>query len=119
MKVSWAPPDVDGGTSIIEYQLEYKKKTSAVWITVSCNKFTDTTTVAKGLEENTEYEFRVYAENAVGVSDVSTASEAYRTLGTFYASKIIQFIYKSNQLHIVLVIRYLLILLLCLFFLPR
>ena len=82
MKVSWTPPDVEGGTPIIRYLLEYKEKTSSDWITTS-NKFTDSTTVVKGLKENTEYKFRVYAENEIGVSDVSTATEAYRTLGMF------------------------------------
>ena len=83
MKVSWTPPDVDGGSPIIRYLLEYKGKTSSDWITTICNKFTESTTVVKGLKENTEYEFRVYAENEIGASDVSTATEAYRTHGMF------------------------------------
>ena len=83
MKVSWNPPDDDGGTSILGYLLEYKEKANAEWIRINLNKVTDTTTVVEGLKENTEYEFRVFAENAFGMSDASTPSQVYRTLGTF------------------------------------
>ena len=89
MKVSWTPPDVDGGSPIIGYRLEYKEKTSTDWMPVNVNKSTDKTVVVKGLDESSEYQFRVYAENEVGVSDVSITTVAYRTLGTFCASKII------------------------------
>ena len=81
MKISWTPPDVDGGSPIIGYHLDYKEKTSTNWIPVTVNKSTDTTAVIDSLDENTEYDFRVYAENAVGLSDVSTATDGYRTLG--------------------------------------
>ena len=83
MKVFWRPPNVDGGTPILGYLLEYKEKASEDWISDSRNTIPDTTTVVEGLEENTVYEFRVFAENAFGMSDASTPSEVYRTLGTF------------------------------------
>ena len=83
MKVSWTPPDADGGSPIIRYLLEYKEKASSVWITVNLNEFSHNTTIVNGLEEKTQYEFRVYAENEVGLSKVSTASEVYKTLGMF------------------------------------
>ena len=66
MKVSWTPPDVDGGSPIIGYLLEYKEKTSTDWTPVNVDKSTDTTVVVKSLDENTEYRFRVYAENEIG-----------------------------------------------------
>ena len=81
MKVSWTPPEVDGGSLIIRYRLEYKEKISTNWIPVNVNKSTDTTVDVKSLDENTEYQFRVYAENEVGLSDVSTQSDLYKTLG--------------------------------------
>ena len=83
MKISWTPPDADGGSPIIRYLLEYTEKASAVWITVNLNEISHTTTVVNGLEEHTEYEFRVYAENEVGLSEVSISSEFYKTLGMF------------------------------------
>ena len=82
MKVSWTPPDVDGGSPIIGYLLEYKEKTSTDWTPVKVDKSTDTTVVVKSLDENTEYRFRVYAENEIGWSDTSTQSDLYKTLGT-------------------------------------
>ena len=86
MKVSWTAPDLDGGSPIFGYLLEYKDKTSADWLTVNVNKSTDTTVVVKGLDENTEYEFRVYAENEVGRSDPKPAVKGTRTLGKLYES---------------------------------
>ena len=83
MKLSWTPPDSNGGSPIIRYVLEYREKASENW-TQNFNVSSDASTVVKCLEESTEYEFRVYAENEVGLSDVSTATEAYRTLGTFF-----------------------------------
>ena len=81
MKISWTPPDVDGGSPIIGFHLEYKEKTNTTWIPVNVNKSIDTTVVVNGLDENTEYEFCVYAENEFGFSDVSTATDVYKTLG--------------------------------------
>ena len=78
MKVSWTPPDFDGGNSIIGYLLEYKEKTSTDWIHVNVNQ---STAVVKNLDEDTEYQFRVSAENEVNLSDVSTLSDVYKTLG--------------------------------------
>ena len=82
MKVSWTPPDFDGGTPIVGYLLEYKEKTCTNWIQVNVNQSSDTTVIVNKLNENSEYQFRVYAENEVGLSDVSTPSVLYKTLGT-------------------------------------
>ena len=83
MKISWTSPDADGGTPIIGYLVENKEKNGLDWKKVKLFNPSDTTTIVKGLKEYTEYEFRVYAENEVGVSDESSTSEAYRTLGRF------------------------------------
>ena len=82
MKVSWTILDFDGGTPVIGYLLEYKEKTNTKWIQVNVNQSVDTSVVVvRNLHEHTEYEFRVYAENEVGLSDVSTLSDVYKTLG--------------------------------------
>ena len=81
MKVSWTQPVDDGGTPITGYLIEYKIVTSTEWVLVNATKSTDTTIVVKGLEENSEYIFRVYAENEVGLSDASLPSDVQRTLG--------------------------------------
>ena len=86
MKISWTPPDFDGGTPITGYQLEYKTKTGANWKKYFKIPTNTTATVVKGLNENTEYEFRIYVENEVGVSDESTAIGGTKTIGKFMAS---------------------------------
>ena len=81
VKVSWSQPVDDGGTPITGYLIECKIVTSTEWILVNASKSTDTTKVVNGLEENSEYIFRVYAENEVGLSDASLPSDVHRTLG--------------------------------------
>ena len=84
MRVSWNAPDFDGGTDITGYRLEYKNVASREWILVNTSDSSNATQVVQGLEENTEYSFRVYAETGVGISDASVPSDLHRTLGTSF-----------------------------------
>ena len=65
--LSWEPPTSDGGADIKQYiivQREASKKKFK-----KCGKTKDTTFItSSNLEEGLEYFFRVYAENAVGIS---------------------------------------------------
>ena len=81
MQVSWTPPDFDGGTPIIGYLVEYKQSTSSQWIRVNSNKSTDTTILVNELHEQTQYQFRVSAENQIGLGSCSTPSNLYTTCG--------------------------------------
>ena len=81
MRVSWTPPDFDGGTPIIGYLIEYKKSSSTNWVRVSMHRSTDATIIANDLHENTQYQFRVSAENQIGLGSCSTSSNWYKTLG--------------------------------------
>ena len=83
MRVSWIPPDFDGGTSIVGYQVEYKEKSSKKWVVANLEKCTNTTVMVSGLEEKTQYQFRVAAKNLVGLGTYSTASDLKETLGTY------------------------------------
>uniref|UniRef100_A0A3Q0KKY1 non-specific serine/threonine protein kinase n=1 Tax=Schistosoma mansoni TaxID=6183 RepID=A0A3Q0KKY1_SCHMA len=66
--LSWKPPTDDGGQPISNYRLEKRPKGSDSWQTVSGFLKSPNATV-RNLEEGTEYEFRVMAENSLGLSE--------------------------------------------------
>ena len=83
MRVSWTPPNFDGGSPITGYLVEYKDVSdSTKWAKVNVTISSGCTVVVQGLGENTKYQFRVYAENEVGLSAASKASNVNITLGT-------------------------------------
>lgn len=67
VRVSWRPPSDDGGSDILGYIVERREVPKAAWYTVDA-RVTETSLVVKGLKENVEYHFRVFAENQFGVS---------------------------------------------------
>uniref|UniRef100_A0A8C3S4Y5 Titin n=1 Tax=Chelydra serpentina TaxID=8475 RepID=A0A8C3S4Y5_CHESE len=83
--ISWEPPKYDGGSSINNYIVEKRDTSTTVWhivnsiLWVKLNKtaIPDTKFKTTGLEEGLEYEFRVYAENIVGIGKASKVSECY------------------------------------------
>uniref|UniRef100_A0A674BAF7 Myosin-binding protein C, cardiac-type n=1 Tax=Salmo trutta TaxID=8032 RepID=A0A674BAF7_SALTR len=75
--VQWDPPKSDGGNPIIGYVLERKKKKSYRWMRLNFDPYTDTTYEAKRMIEGVEYEMRVYAVNAIGMSRHSAASQPF------------------------------------------
>ena len=82
MRVSWKPPDCDGGSPITGYLVEYKQDSSPEW--VKCNLADNSTNVSilvNGLHEKTKYQFRVSAENQFGLGSSSKPSTLYKTLG--------------------------------------
>uniref|UniRef100_A0A8D2J9P1 Titin n=1 Tax=Varanus komodoensis TaxID=61221 RepID=A0A8D2J9P1_VARKO len=77
MIVQWNEPVNDGGSKVIGYHLERKDKNSILWAKVNKTLIQDTKFKTEGLEEGLEYEFRVSAENIVGIGKVSKTSELY------------------------------------------
>uniref|UniRef100_A0A673XBQ6 Myosin-binding protein C, cardiac-type n=1 Tax=Salmo trutta TaxID=8032 RepID=A0A673XBQ6_SALTR len=75
--VQWDPPKSDGGNPVIGYVLERKKKKSYRWMRLNFDPYTDTTYEAKRMIEGVEYEMRVYAVNAIGMSRHSAASQSF------------------------------------------
>uniref|UniRef100_A0A670HZ06 Titin n=1 Tax=Podarcis muralis TaxID=64176 RepID=A0A670HZ06_PODMU len=72
--VAWGKPIYDGGSEILGYIVEICKADEEEW-TIALIQ--DTKYKSDGLEEGLEYEFRVAAENIVGIGKVSKSSELY------------------------------------------
>uniref|UniRef100_A0A8C4YKK2 Titin n=1 Tax=Gopherus evgoodei TaxID=1825980 RepID=A0A8C4YKK2_9SAUR len=77
MVVQWHEPVNDGGSKIVGYHLERKERNSILWVKLNKTSIPDTKFKTTGLEEGLEYEFRVYAENIVGIGKASKVSECY------------------------------------------
>ncbi|XP_028263452.1 immunoglobulin superfamily member 22-like isoform X2 [Parambassis ranga] len=76
MTVSWTPPGHDGGTPVLGYILERRKKGSNMWLQVNKDLLTDTNCTVDGLVDDVEYEFRVTSVNRAGAGNPSTISNA-------------------------------------------
>lgn len=66
--ISWNEPQDDGGGEITCYSVEKRETSQASWKIV-CSSVVRTTFKITNLVKNTEYQFRVRAENKYGVSD--------------------------------------------------
>uniref|UniRef100_A0A671KHR9 Titin n=1 Tax=Sinocyclocheilus anshuiensis TaxID=1608454 RepID=A0A671KHR9_9TELE len=80
MVITWEAPTNDGGTPITGYIIEKHDKEGIRWTRCNMKTVTNLTFKVTGLLENHRYEFRVYAENAAGVSEASSATVFYKAL---------------------------------------
>ena len=74
MTITWKPPLYDGGSKIMGYIIEKIAKGEERWKRCNEHLVPVLTYTAKGLEEGKEYQFRVRAENAAGISEPSRAT---------------------------------------------
>ena len=71
IKLSWNPPEDDGGTEVTGYIVEKAEYGLSNWI--ACSGYTTNCEyIARSLHEGQKYLFRISAENSVGVSDPLT-----------------------------------------------
>ncbi|XP_030613936.1 titin-like, partial [Archocentrus centrarchus] len=73
--VTWKAPDYDGGCPIQGYVIEKIEKDGDRYERVTPNLVPGFSYVVTGLKEDMEYQFRVRAENAAGVSEPSRSSQ--------------------------------------------
>ena len=73
--VSWSPPSDDGGATVKGYHLERRSPTGKRWVFVNKSIINDTNFKVSDLVEDTEYEFRVSAENKIGIGTPSEPSK--------------------------------------------
>ena len=72
--LSWEPPASDGGAPIEAYIVEKRKVGDVKWS--PAGKVKDTSTTVDGLEEGTEYEFRITPVNKAGPGQPSPGTRA-------------------------------------------
>ena len=75
--VAWQPPKEDGGTPVTGYHIERHLTSSDRWLKVNSGAVTELTYKVNDLVEGSEYEFRVSAENKVGVGPPSSPSKPF------------------------------------------
>uniref|UniRef100_A0A8B9H2Y0 Titin n=1 Tax=Astyanax mexicanus TaxID=7994 RepID=A0A8B9H2Y0_ASTMX len=80
MVLTWEAPTSDGGTPITGYVIEKHDKEGVRWTRCNRQTVTDLTFKVTGLLEGHLYEFRVAAENGVGVGEPSSATVYYKAL---------------------------------------
>lgn len=69
--LKWDHPTSDGGSKITGYIIEKREGGSPLWVRCNDYNITDCTFTALSLTENADYEFRVFAVNAIGKSEPS------------------------------------------------
>ncbi|XP_056878210.1 myosin-binding protein C, slow-type isoform X6 [Takifugu flavidus] len=78
--MTWDPPKYDGGSPILGYFIERKKKQSSRWMRLNFDLIKETLFEPKKMIEGVPYEVRVFAVNAIGVSKPSEPSKAFTPL---------------------------------------
>uniref|UniRef100_H2YLF2 Titin n=1 Tax=Ciona savignyi TaxID=51511 RepID=H2YLF2_CIOSA len=72
--LKWTPPENNGGSDITNYIIEKKETSSDTWSSVNAN-CSRTTVKAIKLNQNSEYVFRIAAENKYGLGEFTESQE--------------------------------------------
>ncbi|TNN49103.1 Myosin-binding protein C, fast-type [Liparis tanakae] len=75
--ILWDPPAFDGGAPLKGYLMERKKKGSSRWTKLNFDVYEASTYEAKRMIEGVMYEMRVFAINAIGMSQPSLTSKPF------------------------------------------
>lgn len=64
--IEWKRPEYDGGSTLTGYNIEKCELPSDKWFKCNYNNVADTYFKVDGLTENSKYQFRIIAKNAIG-----------------------------------------------------
>uniref|UniRef100_A0A3Q4HWB5 Titin n=1 Tax=Neolamprologus brichardi TaxID=32507 RepID=A0A3Q4HWB5_NEOBR len=84
MVLTWEAPSEDGGSPVTGYIIEKHDKEGVRWTRCNRQTVTDLSFKVKGLLESHNYEFRVAAENSVGVGEPSSPTVFYKALDPIF-----------------------------------
>jgi titin len=84
MVLTWEAPSEDGGSPITGYIIEKHDKEGVRWTRCNRKMVTDLTYKITRLMERHSYEFRVLAENAIGVGEPSSPTVFYKALDPIF-----------------------------------
>lgn len=76
MSLSWTPPSDNGGYSITDYLIEYKRSSDTDWTVFNDGISADTSAIVTGLDPDISYDFRVAAVNRLGRGPYSSPVSA-------------------------------------------
>lgn len=68
VSLTWDAPTDNGGTAITDYTIEYKQNSTASWSSFVDGVSATASTIVTGLSNGINYNFRVSAINAIGIS---------------------------------------------------
>ena len=71
ISIAWQPPEYDGGSPVTGYHVERRLTSSNRWLKVTKETLTTMTFKDTDVVEDNEYEYRIMAENKVGVGPPS------------------------------------------------
>ncbi|XP_058830119.1 titin [Topomyia yanbarensis] len=74
--IRWKRPTSDGGSPILGYIIEHRRTGSPHWVRATAHLIQVTELSFSGLEPGWRYQFRVQAQNIVGLSESSELSDA-------------------------------------------
>ncbi|XP_049648674.1 myosin-binding protein C, fast-type [Accipiter gentilis] len=75
--LTWDPPKYDGGQPVTGYLMERKKKGSMRWVKLNFDVYPETTYESTRMIEGMLYEMRVFAVNAIGISQPSHNTQPF------------------------------------------
>jgi len=76
--LAWKSPESDGGSPVLSYVVERREGTRATWSKIGDASSESLRYRATRLTEGTEYQFRVAAENTIGLGPFVTLDEAVK-----------------------------------------
>lgn len=91
--IRWEAPQCDGGKPVLGYWVEYRKSGESTWKKCNRELSKEKQFTQGGLQEATEYEFRVFAENETGISRPRRTEAGIKTKlgGKYFLSSYLQY----------------------------